>query len=318
MTAAASLRPGRAIWHGWRGILFCLWGHGFVEMSLSDSVAAAGRARGKVGFLAILSGVLALSACATVPPASDPGALAEYRQNNDPLEPTNRVIYKASDAVDRAVIKPVAQGYVAVVPSPVRTHIHDFLSNFDIPVTFANDMLQARPRAAGDSFARFLINSTVGVAGIFDVATGWGYPLHENDFGLTMASWGAGSGPYLFLPGLGPSDLRDGVGMGVDSVLNPLSFPLPTSGAWQDFGYARMGISVVDSRARYLPITNDINATALDPYATFRSLFQQHRAQQVSEARKPRQPGTVPDWFPPPAAPPAAPTAAPSAAATAK
>src|SRR5580698_7271161 len=111
-----------------------------------------------------------LVGCATPPPASDPDAVADFRQTNDPLEPTNRVFYKINDGIDTYIMKPVAQAYRAVLPSPVRTGIHNFLDNLAGPVRLTDDSLQGKPRRAGDTAMRFLINSTAGVVGIFDVA----------------------------------------------------------------------------------------------------------------------------------------------------
>src|SRR5271165_2878704 len=106
---------------------------------------------------------LALAGCATKPPASDAAAVEDYEQTNDPLEPTNRVFYDVDDAIDRYTLKPIAQGYVYITPEPVRTGVHNVLSNLGSPVLFANDVAQGRPRHAGDTFMRFLINSTAGV-----------------------------------------------------------------------------------------------------------------------------------------------------------
>ncbi len=145
-----------------------------------------------------------LAGCATPPPASDPDALADFRATNDPLEPTNRVVYAVDQKLDAGIIRPVARAYGAVVPEPVRNGIHNALGNLGAPVQLMNDMLEGKPRRAGDTAMRFVINSTVGLLGIFDVATGWGYPDHDADFGLTLAVWGAPEGPFLFLPLLGP------------------------------------------------------------------------------------------------------------------
>ena len=156
-----------------------------------------------IGFLAafVLAGV---AGCATKPPASDPEALAAYEQNDDPLEPMNRKLYAVNNTLDTYALKPIAQGYAAVVPRTVRNHIGDVLSNLHTPVVFINDILEAKSRRAGDSLVRFVVNSTLGVGGIFDVASGWGYPSHEADFGITLAIWGVGPGPFLYLPVLGP------------------------------------------------------------------------------------------------------------------
>ena len=135
---------------------------------------------------------------------------------------------------------------------------------------------------------------------MFDVASGWGFPDHDTDFGLTLAVWGIPDGPFLFLPVLGPSNPRDGVGLGANSVLDPLTWV--SFGGSATFGWTRFGVSAVDTRARVLTETDSIEKTALDPYATYRTLYQQHREAQAAQARA-DAPATVPAWYltPPPA-----------------
>ena len=238
---------------------------------------------------------LLLAACATKPPASQPDELADYNERNDPFEPTNRTFYAVNSALDRYALHPVASGYVEAVPGSVRTHVHNMLSNLGNPAQFANDVMQGHPRKAGNTLMRLLINSTVGAAGVFDVATGWGFPDHDTGFGLTLAAWGVPGGPFLFLPVLGPSNPRDGIGYGANSVLDPLTWA--SFGGSATLGVARFGVGAVDSRSRVLSETDQIEKTALDPYATFRTLSQQHRAAEVEGARA-DLPATVPAWFP--------------------
>lgn len=259
-------------------------------------------------WLATLGMAGALAGCATPPPASEPDALAQYESTNDPLEPFNRAMYAVNLRLDRYALRPAAQAYVHVLPGPVRSGIHNALANLAEPVKLGNDMLQGKPRHAGDSLMRFVINTTIGGLGFFDVATKLGYPDHDTDFGLTLATWGAGSGPYLFLPVLGPGDPRDSSGRIVDIVSDPLNYFGQGVGVTAA-NWSRFGVNLVDARAQYLGTLSQIRRTALDPYATFRSLFRQHRDAQVEAAREPEQ-GTVPAWFPRPNA--AAPASAPS------
>ncbi len=247
------------------------------------------------GLLSV-SGLILVSACAKVPPASDPQAQADFRQNNDPLEPTNRFFYNVDITVDRYTLKPVAQAYVYVLPRPVRAGVHNVLVNLAQPVTFFNGILEGSPRRAGDSLVRFAVNSTAGLGGIFDVANGLGYKQSDSAGPLTLASWGLPSGPYLFLPVLGPSSVRDGSGRGVDVALSPLTY------APRDYGLltlndASYGVGVVDGRAAVLHDLDQVQKTALDPYATIRSAYQQ---QQVSSLRRLRAENrtTPPDWYP--------------------
>ena len=178
-------------------------------------------------FILLTAGVMVagtLAGCATPPPASDTEATADFQQTDDPLEPTNRVFYKINDGLDTYIMKPVAQAYVYVLPNPVRTGIHNVLDNLNGPVRLTDDALQGKPRRAGDTAMRFLINSTVGVAGIFDVAKHAGYPNHDSDFALTLANWNVPEGPFLFLPIIGPSSPRDAGGFVVDLAIDPFAW----------------------------------------------------------------------------------------------
>jgi len=244
--------------------------------------------------------ILAATGCATPPPASDPEALADYQQTNDPLEPTNRVFYQVNTAIETAVLRPVSKAYVYVVPTPVRAGIHNVLNNLGTPVQFSNDVLEAKPRRAGDTAMRFLINTTVGVLGIFDVAKDWGYPDHDADFGMTLAGWGVDPGPFLFLPILGPSDPRDFAGFGVDVAADPFTW-VGKGAAVQALGYSKWAVNAVDQYSRHMDDIDNIKKTALDPYATFRSLYRQHRQSKIEEMENDNR-ATVPVWFPQPAA----------------
>ena len=244
--------------------------------------------------------LLLCAACAARPPAGDAEAQAEYRELNDPFEPGNRFFYAVNDGIDTYVLRPAAVAYRAVVPGGVRRPIHNALSNLGTPVQFANDVLQGRPRKAGDSLMRFLINSTAGAGGFFDVASGLGYPDHDNDAGLTLAVWGVGEGPFLFLPVLGPSNPRDAVGFGANAVLDPLTFA--SFGGSKTLGFARLGLGALDTRERLIDPIDQIKRGALDSYATFRSLYRQNRSDEVAKAGTDR-PATVPAWFARPASP---------------
>ena len=238
--------------------------------------------------------VLSAAACTATPPAGDPEALAEYRELNDPLEPTNRFFYRVTDGLDTYILRPVAVAYRDAVPDGVRWPIHNALVNLSTPAQFANDVLQGKPGRAGDSMMRFVINSTAGAGGLFDVATGWGYPDHDNDFGKTLALWGVGEGPYLFLPVIGPSNPRDAAGYGINTGLDPLTWA--TFGGQKTLGVVRLVTGTVDMRERLIDQIDSIKRGALDPYATFRSLYRQNRADEVAKARQDR-PRTVPAWF---------------------
>ena len=237
---------------------------------------------------------LCLAACATPPPASDPEALADYRTTNDQFEPANRFFYKIDDGLDTYFFRPIAVAYRAVVPGAVRGPVHNLLVNISSPALFANDVLQGKPRRAGDTMMRFLINSTAGVAGLFDVAADLGYPRHPSDFGVTLAIWGVNEGPFLFLPVIGPSNPRDAGGYVAGIGLDPLTYAgFPGSKALE---YSRYGLGAVDARERLLDPVDQVKKTALDPYATFRSLYRQNRRDEIDKTRADDR-ATVPAWF---------------------
>ena len=240
--------------------------------------------------------IAGLAACATVPPASDTDALADYRQTNDPLEPTNRFFYKVDDGLDTYVLRPIAVAY-RQIPGAVRRPIHNVLTNLAEPTQFANDVLQAKSRRAGDSMMRFLINSTAGLGGIFDVATGLGYPDHTADFGLTLGVWGVGEGPFLFLPVVGPSDGRDSTGFIGNIALDPFTYA--SFGGVNALRTSKYGLTLVDTRERLLDPVDNVKKTALDPYATFRSLYRQNRESELAAAKADNR-QTTPAWFPRP------------------
>jgi phospholipid-binding lipoprotein MlaA len=267
--------------------------------SVSHSRFSLFGTQGLLVFLAMV--VVGLGGCATRPPADDPDAVADYVQTNDPLEPTNRVFYAVNNGLDTVILRPAAQAYRYVVPGRVREGLHNVLANIGSPVQLANDMLEGKPRRAGDTSMRFVINTTAGLLGIFDVAKGWGYPAHDADFGMTMASWGVPEGPFLFLPVLGPTDPRDAAGFGVDIALDPFTWVGgPHNTGLTVFNWTRYGLNAVDSRERVLDPVDQIKKTALDPYATFRSLYRQHRHAQIETMRNDNR-ATVPVWFSQPA-----------------
>ena len=245
--------------------------------------------------VATIASLIAIGGCAKRPPASDPAAVADFEANNDPLEPTNRFFYNVSITLDDYTLKPVAQAYVTVVPRPVRTGVHHFLGNLAEPVTFLNGIFEAKPRRAGSSLVRFAVNSTVGLVGIFDVAKGLGYPEPDAGGGLTLAYYGLPSGPYLFLPLLGPGTARSFTGFGLDIALSPFTY-VPRGYGLLTFNDAAYGLGIIDARALVLHDLDQLQKTSLDPYATIRSAYQQHVATQLEELRRENQ-TTTPDWY---------------------
>jgi phospholipid-binding lipoprotein MlaA len=167
--------------------------------------------------------------------------------------------------------------------------------NLTTPVNFINDVVQTKPRRAGDTFMRFIINTTAGVGGLFDVAARLGYPYHDNDFGLTLALWGVPEGPFLFLPVLGPSNPRDATGYGVDIAFDPLTY-VPGGYGLRTFSDVRIGVAAVDARSQVLDDVDSVKKTALDPYATFRSLYRQNRESTINRVETEDR-ATVPNWY---------------------
>ena len=248
-----------------------------------------------VSRIAALAVSLSVVGCATKPPASDPEALADYKATNDPFEPTNRVFYAFNDGLLTYVLTPVARGYNYVFPAPVRTGIHNVLNNLGAPVQFANDVMETKPRRAGDTFVRFIVNSTAGVGGIFDVAKLIGYSDHSAEGATTLALWGIPAGPYLYLPVFGPSGVRDGVGRGVDTLVNPYTW-VAFNGI-NHLNTISTGLAAVDGIAPHIDDLKKLNEQALDPYATQRSLYRQIRQTDIDAVRNDTR-ATVPDWYP--------------------
>lgn len=228
---------------------------------------------------AIIAVALGVSGC-VAPNAAGPTAAANATANpTDPLENTNRQIFDFNNAVDHHVLFPVAKAY-GNVPQPVRQSVHDFLQNLDGPVIFANDVLQAQPGLAAKTLGRLAINTTIGIGGMFDVATHAGIPYHTNDLGVTLATWGVPAGPYLMLPILGPSNVRDLAGQVGDSFGDPGDY---VAGQYHYLwaAVARSTTEGVDTLSRNLDSLQDLEKTSLDYYATIRSLYGQRRAAQI-------------------------------------
>ena len=212
------------------------------------------------------------------------GGCASNGVSYDPLEPVNRVVYKFNDAVDKAVLKPVAKGYKEVVPSPVRTGVGNFFGNLGDVVVTVNDFLQFKLDRTASDFSRVFFNSTFGVLGIFDVATGWGLEKHNEDFGQTLGYWGVGNGPYLVLPFLGPSTLRDSIGLYADSYVDPVwnTKQVPTRNSL-------VATETVDARARALGVEKMVEEAALDPYVFVRDAYLQRRRNLVYDGNPPHE-----------------------------
>lgn len=205
---------------------------------------------------------LLISGCATGPNANP----------HDPFEPYNRSMYKFNDTVDRAVLKPVATAYVQVTPSFVRRGVNNFFGNLGDAWSAVNSALQLRGQDAFDNFVRFSFNTVFGLGGVLDIAGEAGVPRHREDFGRTLGRWGMPAGPYLVLPLLGPSTVRDTAALPVDWQGNLIRYVTPV-----DDRNALYGLQTVAARANLLRASSLLEQSALDPYAFMRDAYLQSR-----------------------------------------
>jgi len=218
---------------------------------------------------------LLLAGCASVPPNAGTNP-------RDPYERVNRQVYAFNEQFDRYLAKPLAQGYVAVVPAAFRLCISSGFSNLLEIRNAVNDILQIKPAGAATDTGRLVINSTLGMFGCFDVAKRMGLEWRGEDFGLTLARWGVGTGPYLVLPVLGPSDARDAIGLVPDTYLNPIGYVKPVSAR-----YYLTAARLIDTRATLLDATRLLDQAALDRYQFTRDAYFQLRTSKQYEGNPP-------------------------------
>ncbi len=223
-------------------------------------------------FLILLLTLLG-SGCATV----------EVADERDPFEGFNRAAYAFNDDLDRVILKPLATGYQKVVPEPVNNSISNFFSNLDDVLVLFNDLLQLKLEQGLSDFGRIVFNTTFGLGGLFDVASHMDLPKHNEDFGQTLGYWGVSSGPYLVLPFLGPSTLRDGLAKPLDWELEPISTIDDNETYW-----ATQGLKAVDTRAGLLSASRLLETAALDPYVFMRDAYLQRRENQVYDGNPPQ------------------------------
>jgi len=228
------------------------------------------------GLLALM---LALSGCATVNPRAD-GAAADV----DPFEPMNRAVFQFNVLLDEVALEPVAQAYETVVPQLFRVPIGNVFSNMSDAWTVVNQVLQGKPREAASDAFRVAINSTLGLAGIVDLASEMGLRRNREDFGQTLGRWGMGTGPYLVLPFFGPSSFRDSLGLAVDIIADPLR----EIGSEGRANNARL-LRVVDGRASLLRASRVIEGAVLDKYSFMRDAYFQRRRNQVWDGDPPAE-----------------------------
>jgi len=224
---------------------------------------------------ALLFSLFMLGGCATIEGEADP---------DDPLESFNRAMYTFNDELDKAILKPVAQGYNAVLPDPVNKGVSNFFNNLEDVVVIFNDLLQLKIEQALSDIGRVFFNSTLGIAGIFDVATSMDMPKHNEDFGQTLGYWGVGTGAYIVWPFLGPSNVRDTVGLVSDAYVNPL-YDIKSRGTQNTL----IVVNVIDQRAGLLSASKILKEAALDPYLFVRDAYLQRRQNLVYDGNPPKE-----------------------------
>lgn len=223
----------------------------------------------------LLLACIALAGCAARPAKPDA---------RDPFERVNRATFKFNDALDRAVLKPAAKGYRKVAPQFVETGVSNFMDNISYPVVIVNDLLQAKFRPALRDTGRLLLNTTVGIGGLFDPASKAGLDKNDEDFGQTLGKWGVSSGPYLMVPFFGPTTLRDGVGSVADHYTEPATYI-----ERDRYRLALQGLSIIDDRARLLSFDDALNQ-AYDRYAFVRNAYLQRREYLVTDGQAEEEP----------------------------
>lgn len=224
----------------------------------------------------LVLGATMLVGCATSGPPRE-------EANPDPLEPMNRAVYRFNDVADRYVGKPVARGYEKVTPAVVRQGIGNFLDNLRYPITIVNDLLQGKLRQGGADLARFAINTTVGIFGVFDPATAAGLRENDEDFGQTLAVWGLGEGPYLMMPIFGPYTVGSAIGDLAGTQVSVL-----TQGPEGRAAIALWALYLVDKRQRLLDVDDEIQSS-FDPYLFIRDAYLQNRRYKILDGNIPEE-----------------------------
>ena len=248
-----------------------------------------------------------LGGCATV---AGPGRCDDGQ--NDPFEAWNRRVFAFDMQLDRVLIKPVAKAYQASLPEFVRDSIRSVVTNLKEPLVLVNDLLQGRGRTAVITGKRFVINTTVGLVGLTDRAARWGLPLQSGDFGQTLFAWGFADGPYLVLPLLGPSNVRDALGLGVDAYASPLGH-VGSTDVRRDMSLSVAAADGIDLRSRNLDTLDELEKSSLDFYAYLRSVTRQQRHSVLRDTgRMPEHAAPAGDDLVDPAASPVPPAESPA------
>ncbi|WP_052046033.1 MlaA family lipoprotein [Candidatus Paracaedibacter symbiosus] len=250
----------------------------------------------KILFLIVfLSGLSFLAVEAAVPQANESTAqttpaeeedFGEDEELNDPLEPLNRTIYFFNSILDAFITKPLAIAYRLGLPEEIRNGIGNAFTNIGAPITFVNHLLQGQPSRAGTTLARFGINTTLGIGGLFDPARDMGFHTLETNFNETMGVWGVNTGPYLMLPIIGPSSFRGSFGLGADYFTQPLNYAFRPENHNLWIGLTMTGVEIVHQRNLVLEAIDDLEATSLDMYASLRSIYFQKQTYRLTKLKK--------------------------------
>lgn len=226
-----------------------------------------------------------------------PGDEYEIEDDFDPFETLNRFMFAFNETLDVFILRPVAEIYRFWLPQAVQDSVRNFTRNLNAPVIFLNQLWQGKDEEASETIARFFINSTIGLAGLIDAADHWDLEYHHEDFGQTLGFYGAGPGPYIVLPLFGPSSLRDGIGLGVDSLLDPWPHVLDAANVKKDdeILLGRRIAGGVDKRARNIETIDDLKRDSVDFYARIRSLYLQHRKSLIEDDKSDSPYGTTGD-----------------------
>jgi phospholipid-binding lipoprotein MlaA len=270
-----------------------------------------------IGFskLVLAAGALAMTSSqawadgkAAAAPAAPPPVVTtqdiQANDENDPFEGGNRLSFEVNQALDDVLFRPVAVVYRSVLPDFAQDGVRNFMNNLNSPVIFANDVLQGEADRAGVTLLRFGINSTIGIGGLFDVASELDLPYHDEDFGQTLGTWGVGEGPYLYFLVMGPSNFRDFTGFVVDRGFDPLTYVNWGDDELEHAQVIRTALNVIDLRARNIETLDDIERSSVDYYASIRSLYRQSRSDAI---RNGEPSADLPDFDPYDSAPASSP-----------
>ncbi len=244
--------------------------HGSLGRASSRAACRGGRFGKAARLLAAAAICLVAAGCADT-----------SQDSSDPLEPMNRFFFKINQKLDRNAAQPAATFYHSALPGSVRLGIHNFITNLNQPVYFANDLLQARFSRAGDTIARFGLNTTIGICGVWDFAATRGFPNYPEDFGITLGTYGVPPGPYLVLPLLGPETVRDFAARYAESYFEPTRYFRYSGKA--DISLGLSALSLLDARSASVSILRDIERSSVDYYATTRSIYLQRRQDRIND-----------------------------------